>query len=378
MLKTILKLIVSLIIGIIAGLIIATIIIVCFTDTTFSEFVDKLTSARLADGLIAGVAGIMSFVVSVALLVIVHEAGHLVCGLLSGYRFVSFRIFNFTFIRIDGKVRIKRFSIAGTGGQCLLTPPDLPLDKIPTGWYNFGGILFNLIALLAVFPIFFIKGHPFLAEFAVIFCLTDCFLILLNGIPMKISGAGNDGYNMLLLNRDQMSKRGLMISLRSNALIQEGVRPKDMPDEWFAVPEKINYRNQLEVSLPLMASSRLIDEFKYREALDKFESLYTHKDEIVSLYVKEIECELVFLRLVCGDKAGAEELLDDNLKKYIKAYNNVMSSKERILCAIALLLVDNRDEAMAIYEDVKRRELDYLLQGEVKSDLAIMQALLMS
>ena len=127
-----------------------------------------------------------------------------------------------------------------------------------------------------------------------------------------------------------------------------------------------------------MAASRLIDEFKYREALDKFESLYTHKDEIVSLYVKEIECELVFLRLVCGDKAGAEELLDDNLKKYIKAYNNVMSSKERILCAIALLLDDNRDEAMAIYEDVKRRELDYLLQGEVKSDLAIMQALLIS
>lgn len=37
MLKTILKLIVSLIVGIIAGLIIAAIIIVCFTDTTYSE-----------------------------------------------------------------------------------------------------------------------------------------------------------------------------------------------------------------------------------------------------------------------------------------------------------------------------------------------------
>lgn len=100
--------------------------------------------------MVAAGFGILIFVLSIAILIPLHEAGHLVCGLLSGYKFVSFRIFNLTFIKSDGKIKIKRYSIAGTGGQCLLTPPDLPIERIPTGWYNFGGVLFNIIAVIAV------------------------------------------------------------------------------------------------------------------------------------------------------------------------------------------------------------------------------------
>lgn len=376
MLKSILKLLMGLAIGIVAGFLIAVIFGVCFTDITFVEFLDKLKTANFSAGLIAAGVGIVTFFVSITVLVLVHEAGHLVCGLLSGYRFVSFRIFNLTFIKIDGKLRVRRYSIAGTGGQCLLTPPDMPLEKIPTGWYNFGGVLFNLIALLAVVPLFFIKGNPVLIECVTIFTLTDIMLIVLNGIPMKVSGAGNDAYNILLLRKNPVAKRGLVVALRSNALIQEGVRPKDMPDEWFVVPEKIDYRDQLEVSIPMMAASRLVDELRYNEARNAFESLYAHKDELIALYVKEIACELVFLRLMGGDKEDASELLDENLKKYIKAYRKVMSSKERILCAIALKLDEQRDEAVSIYGDVCKREKDYLLQGEVKSDLAIMHDML--
>ena len=55
----------------------------------------------------------------------VHEAGHLICGLLSGYGFASYRIGSLMWIKQDGKIRFKRFSIAGTGGQCLMTPPEL-------------------------------------------------------------------------------------------------------------------------------------------------------------------------------------------------------------------------------------------------------------
>ena len=137
MLKTILKFLISLVIGMAVGLLIATVLIVSFTDMTFAEFMVKLKSAKLSDGLVGAGVGIIAFIVSIAVLVIIHEAGHLVCGLLSGYRFVSFRIFNFTIIKIDGKLRVRKYSIAGTGGQCLLTPPSLPLEKIPTGLVQF-------------------------------------------------------------------------------------------------------------------------------------------------------------------------------------------------------------------------------------------------
>ncbi|MFR1327763.1 MAG: hypothetical protein ACLSCE_16590 [Bacteroides cellulosilyticus] len=44
-----------------------------------------------------------------------------------------------------GKFRFKRFSISGTGGQCLLSPPDKPYEQMPYFWYNAGGVLMNLL-----------------------------------------------------------------------------------------------------------------------------------------------------------------------------------------------------------------------------------------
>lgn len=379
MLKSIVKMILGFAGGIAIGFLIACVVIICFTDTTFPEFLEKLTSTNLSETMTAAGVAVLAFIVSIFVLVFIHEAGHLVCGLLSGYRFVSFRIFNFTIIRMDGKLRVKRYSVAGTGGQCLLTPPDLPLDKIPTGWYNFGGVFFNLIALLIAVPfLFLVKGHPFVTETIAMFVLADILLILINGIPMKISSAGNDGYNMLFLKKDPIGKRALVEALRANALVQEGVRPKDMPAEWFVVPENICYRNQLEVSIPMMAAARLVDEMRYAEALEAYERLYEHKDEIIPLYVNEIACELVFLRLMGGDEKGAAELLDDKLRKYIETYKKVMSSKERILCAVSLRLDHDPDKALSIYENLRDRAGDYLLQGEVRSDLAIMHDMLTS
>lgn len=375
-LRSILKMILGLIGGIIVGLLIAALVVLCFTDTTFAEFFKNLVSAKFTDALVAAVVGFIAFVFSIIILIPLHEAGHLVCGLLSGYKFVSFRIFSFTFIRLDGKLLVKKYAVAGTGGQCLLTPPDLPIEKIPTVWYNFGGVLANIIAVCVVIPLLFTNVQPLFFEAIVIFILTAVLLIVMNGVPMKISGTGNDAYNMLALRKNMLSKRGLVDSLRANAMIQNGVRPKDMPDKWFIIPSDIDYSNQLEISIPMMAASRLIDEMNYQEALRSFEKLYEHKQEIISLYVKEIECELVFLRLMCGHINRAQELLTPELKKYIDTYSAVMSSKERILCAISLIMENDVNKAIEIYNALLQKENEYLLQGEVKSDIAIMKAML--
>lgn len=376
MIKTLVKLLGGLAVGFIIGLLLAGVGLVCFTDTTMSEFIDKLTSVVFKEAMLAACVAVIAFAVSMMILIPIHEAGHLVCGLLSGYTFVSFRIFNFTFIRSEGKLTIKRYGIAGTGGQCLLTPPERPLDRIPTAWYNAGGVLANLIAVAAMIPLMLSDVHPFVKEASAIFVLSGALLILTNGIPMKISGAGNDAYNILALRRNLLAKRGFIESLKAYALLQDGTRPKDMPDEWFVVPENINYADQLEASIPLMAASRLIDRMDYTAALKAFKELYAHKKAIIGLFVKEIECELVFLRLVCGDTEGAKELLTDSLRKYIDSYRRMMSSKERILCAVALVMDNDRERAVEIHDTLKQRQGDYLLQGEVKSDIAVMEDVL--
>ncbi|MDE6561393.1 MAG: tetratricopeptide repeat protein [Muribaculaceae bacterium] len=376
MIKNILKIIVGLVVGGLIGLLIGGLIVVVFTDTTWSEYIDKYYSIDISEGILVFLVAVASMIVSFMILVPIHELGHLVCGLLTGYKFVSFRVFNYTILKENGRFKIKKFGVAGTGGQCLLTPPELPLEQIPTGWYNFGGVLANIIMLLIALPFFFLDLNPFVAEALGIFIATDAIMILLNGIPMQAGGVGNDGYNIKLLKKNFLSKKGIINQLRANALIQNGVRPKDMPEDLFINPEEIDYHNALEVSIPLMFSSRLIDRKEHKEALEIIENLYSHKDEIMPLYVKEIACELAFLYMRTGNPDKAEAILDKDLMKYIETYRKMMSSKERLICAIALYLEKDESKARQIYENIKARQEEYLLQGEVKSDIALMEDML--
>jgi len=373
--KTALKLIGGLLVGIVVGFLIAGVGVVLFTDTTVSEFIEKLYSTSGIEAAGAVLVAMIAAVIAVLILIPFHEAGHLVCGMLTGYKFVSFRIFNFTFIKIDGKLRIKRFGVAGTGGQCLMIPPEMPLEQIPTEWYNAGGVLANFLILLVILQLLWLDLNPFLSEGIVIFCLIDFFFILTNGIPMKLGGIGNDGYNMLHLNRNLLSKRAFVLQLRTNALVQDGMRPKDMPDEWFEWNTDIDFKNPLEVSIPMMYASRLIDKLNFEEAYLRFEEIYSHKNEIMKLYVNEIACELAFCAMVTGRVERAEEILDKDLLKYIESYSKVMSSKQRLLSAKSRYIDNDEEKAVRIYEDMKVRQSEYLLQGEVKSDLAIMEHL---
>ncbi len=371
--KNALKIIGGLIIGIAAGLIIGAGCVVMFTDTSLTEYIDKFKSTEMSILPAAIIVSILSFAASLVILITAHEAGHLVCGLASGYKFVSFRIFNYTFIKIDGRIRVKRYAIAGTGGQCLMTPPDLPPEKMPVMLYNAGGVLANILLLAAAVPFLLHAESPLVKEAIALFCLTDLFLILINGVPMKVGGIGNDAYNMLHLRHNLKAKRAMAVQLRSNALIQEGVRPRDMPAEWFVADHDIDYSDPIEAAMPMIRASRLIDEMKWDEAYEEFDKLYSRKDVIIQLYVYEIACELAFCAMVTGRTDRAQSLIDDKLRKYIDTYRKMQSTKQRLLFAEALCIESDADKASAIYEGVKSSRDMYLLRGEVDSDLAVME-----
>lgn len=86
--KTLLKTIFALIIGMAVGLTLAVAGITLFTDQTLAGFFEKMRQADLAGMGLAVAVALVVFFVSVALLIVIHEAGHLVCGLASGYKFV--------------------------------------------------------------------------------------------------------------------------------------------------------------------------------------------------------------------------------------------------------------------------------------------------
>ena len=303
-----------------------------------------------------------------------HEGGHLLCGLLSGYRFVSFRTGSITLVKTDGKYRLKRYKIAGTGGQCLMAPPtNVPLDKLPTMLYNAGGVIMNvLIATVAlVLWLRYDLKQPWDAlAFALMFLGYP--MALLNGIPMRVGGIPNDGYNMLNLHRDPEATRGFAVQLLANEQSQRGVRMRDMPQEWFAMPSAMNYADALQTGLAVMRVSWLMDCERTDEALALAREMWQHHDEMAMLIKWELQGEFMYLNYVTGHLDEARFLAaDERFVRYTRAHAKVMSAKQRWLMVMALLK-DQHDQATHIAHTVEARRSQYVLQGEVTSDIDLM------
>ena len=353
--------------GLVGGL--GTLGIMClFGDKSFAEIGEKLLSTHWGTILLEILKAFVFLVIAIYLQIILHECGHLLCGLFSGYKFVSFRIFNFTFIQEKGKLRVKQFDIAGTGGQCLLSPPDLPVDKTPVALYNLGGVLMNLFVSLLALGLWM----TFSWTFCLYLCIFGFLFALLNGIPLKMEGIGSDGYNQLLLHRNPSSKQALLMQLRINARIQAGEVPLDLPEEWFS-HEEPDYKDSLQIGYYLMTISRLQDARQWEAAYHLLNNALKHQREIIVIFVKEISCELLYTSLLLGKTEEARRLYTDDLKTYIDQFKKYSSTKQRLLFAIALYLENNPDKARAIYEEVSLRQKNYLMQGEVKMDLRLME-----
>ena len=104
---------------------------------------------------------------SMFLHILVHEGGHLAFGLLTGYKFSSFRIGSRILLKTEQGFQWKKLHIPGTAGQCLLDPPELINGKMPYVLYNLGGVLMNFLVSLICFVIGLAlwKPHPYAAEY---------------------------------------------------------------------------------------------------------------------------------------------------------------------------------------------------------------------
>jgi len=389
--KQVLKYIGVFVLSALGGFALAVAGVLIFTDLTFEEYMGKFISTDIMEFVGVALFSIASFFVSLLIQVILHEGGHLVCGLATGYKFVSFRIFSLTLIRLNGKFCIKKFKIAGTGGQCLLTPPERALEEIPTVLYNAGGFLVNIIVSAVAFCLISSCDAPLLKVFLLLFGLTGLLLALINGIPLKVNGIGNDGHNMLTLGKNPKAKGAMVMQLRANALIVEGLTPVEMPREWFvaenedidaiSIPDDTDWSDAISLTVELMRISYLMDlrddvNKRMEQAHNLLEEVYSHKDKLMGLIANETATELLFTALATGRKELAASLYTPELQKYINTYKGVMSSKERVLWAVAYYMDENMEEAGKIYNSLKERSSGFLMQGEVKMDISLIERLL--
>ena len=277
--------------------------------------------------------------------IIIHEAGHLVFGLLTGYEFISFRVGSLTWVKMDGRIERKRFKLAGTAGQCLMAPPDLADGKMPVVLYNLGGALMNIIAAALFFPLYRLcREIPVLNVFLGSLCVTGILTAIQNGVPAKLKKLPNDGYNIVSLLSDSDAVRAFWTQMKVNEKGTEGVRLRSMPEGWFGLKDGADMDNPLISAVALLDESRRLDMHEFEDAYARAERILNGNFDLPVLYRSMVTCDYIYTGLVTGrglDKSAWEQ-------KDFAMFRRQMGKNPSVIRTLyAAELLGNNDSAAA-------------------------------
>lgn len=285
------------------------------------EKVDSLFENELVVTLLPFFVIYVAIMFAAMIQIIIHEAGHLVCGLLTGYHFVSFRIGSLMFVRKNGKIKLKLYKLMGTGGQCLLAPPDMEDGKFPYRLLNYGGALANfIVAIFATIGVFYIE-QPILNYLLLVIAIVGVVFSLANGIPLRLGEIDNDGYNALHAGKNPRTLKNLWLQLKINEAMTNGMRLKDMPEEWLEMPPVENMTNSLDATIGMFAFLRALDSLDFEVAYELGKELQKNEVALSGVHKFILSAEMMYIEMT-GEyqKEDIEKKYNESqFKKFLKA-----------------------------------------------------------
>lgn len=294
--------------------------------------------------LIIILAGLI-FYLTLYIQLIIHELGHLIFGLISKYKFSSFRIGNLILVKNNKKIKLKLLKISGTGGQCIMIPPKSENSKIPVILYNLGGALANIITAF-IFIIFHIivNDKVILAYIFDTLALFGIYFAALNGIPMKMGIIDNDGFNAISLSKDKSAQKAFLIQLKINEALSNNKRLKEMPAEWFEIDKNANLNNSLIAAILVLSCNRLLDEHEFKKANKKMDTILKKETAIVGLHYNLLICDRIYCCLLENNVTEVKKLYNEATKNFMTSMKNYPSI---IRTNYALSLLLDKDQTKA-------------------------------
>lgn len=339
-----------------------------------SRFLFVSEPEDLGQMLFSCAALLVGMYVGMFLQIAIHEAGHLVFGLISGYQFSSYRIGSLMWLNENGKIRFCRYSLAGTGGQCLMIPPDMVDGSFPTVLYNLGGCIGNVIAGGLFWGLYILLGGD--SPVAVVFLMTAIVgfgFALINGIPMNSGSVANDGYNALSLGKNPTELRSIWLQLKINEQIARGIRLKDMPEEWFAVPTDEEMKDGLTSAVGVLCCNRLVDQHRFSEAEELMKHLSEMESGMLSIHRDMVSCDRITCCLLEGKQ---DEILNRMEEKDFVKFRKSMKTTpatHRTEYVYALLKEKNEEKAAKALENFEKCAKRYPYPSEAQADRELME-----
>lgn len=263
---------------------------------------------------------ILLFILSYCLFLIlgipIHELGHMLCGLMTGYKFSSFRLLSYSWSKENGKIVFRR-SKGVAAGQCLMAP-ETDDDKFRFVLYNLGGGLANLLtALIACAVAIIFNNDEYLLSICIGCAAINIVLSLVNLIPMGFR-LPNDGMNIVMALRSKEAKRGFYLMLFTNNEMARGKRYRDFEPELFSVVETADLTNYCVAYAVMCEAARLYDIGEYDESVKQYDRL--NLDKLQPYYRSAIMLDILYYYILHKpdfDKAR-KIYTDKRIKPFLK------------------------------------------------------------
>ena len=191
---------------------------------------------------------------------------------------------------------------------------------------------------------------------------------------MRLGTIDNDGYNVLSMSKDTKAVRSLWIQMKASEMTANGVRLKDMPEEWFILPEKEDMNNSMTAVLGLFACNRLLDELKFNESESLIKEILNSNNAAVGIYKNLLKCDLAFCEMIkdMPNTTVVEEILDKQQKTFMKAMKNYPSVL-RTEYTYALLIKKDIPQALKLKAQFEKISKTHPYISDIESETELIQ-----
>ena len=292
---------------------------------------------------------------------LVHEVGHLVFGLFTGYEFNYIHVGGRILVKKDGKLVFKESRRKIPAGSCLMiTKRDEENFKFIL--YYLGGGIFTSILTVACFIVAIFTSE---IDFQLFFYIASgyTFLItLLNLIPL----ASNDAVRIKAALQSKEARHALYIQHILIKKLEKGERYRDFDEQLFVVSEDVDYSNFFIVSMIIGNAERLYDLGCADKYLEQYKRL--NPTSIPKSYRIEILIEYLYYHMI--------HEVDEYKVKLIYSNNDVKNTLKnsewkyaRVLAAYEFIINKNYEQGQKYFDIAKSNAEDMNLKGEKSMEL---------
>lgn len=292
----------------------------------------------------------LSFLISYFVVIIMHEVGHLLAGLLYKFEFLRFNILGLEIFKQKGKIKVKKVKvgIAGAMACVSLIPSDVPdVKKDKHKYVNFylGGVFMQFILLIISSVLMVLTKNSVLFHALFVFSIFD-FYVICNQLNPDVLLA--DLNSVCFIKRNPQNIKGIYYGLLINKKLYEN-KMEINDEEKILLKDIIDNCDDVYSDIAYMSLNHDVDIKRIVENKDLnvlYESYRTAYKNLKSEYNKEQILPYVMMIEILLDKNEYLKMYDSKYEKKLLKY---LAERSLLLLSAYKRIISKNEEEASVY-----------------------------